>query len=256
MKDPKVVPDSLKSPINYKFILCIIVGVISIHLIINNLADEENSEFYSSIFSIINPLATGVMGITVGFRYGMTVIFTRAYVALGIGFVCAGIGEILYFLYDLIFEITPFPSFADVFFLSYYPFILAHLVINIRFFKTKFSTKTKIWLIGFPLLYSTMFFAFYQSDDALETALSMAFIIPDSIALALAVLGAIMFRQGLIGTAWFILLLGMISISSADIVYYQLESLGQYSLDHPVNIFWYVGYWIIFYALYKHKQIV
>ena len=256
MERPSIVPKNLSNAINYKIIIVIFTLVITTHLVINYGPGSENKELTSSIVSMINPMVAGVTSVIVGFRYSMTNVFTRAYVSLGIGLICAGIGEILYVLYDIVFNINPFPSFADVFFLAYYPFILAHLIINLRFFKLKYSKKIVMWLICFPIIYTSTFFTFYEYVDSFEMMVSMAYIIPDSIALALVVVGANLFRHGTIGAAWFILLIGMFFISSADFWYYHLESSEEYSLDHPVNILWYAGYWVVTYALLKHKMAI
>lgn len=256
MEEPTVVPEKISNPINYKILIIIIVAVTVTHFIINYGLDSENRNSLILLISIINPLVAGITSMIVGFRYGMTNVFTRSYVLLGIGFVCVAIGETLYFILDSVFGIDPFPSFADVFFLLFYPFVLAHLVINLKFFKPKYSKKIIFWFICFPTVYVLSFLIFYEHTDDIETMITIGYVVPSSISLTLAVVGANLFRQGIIGAAWSILLIGMISISSADVWYSYLETSDYYSLDHPVNILWYVGYWIVTYALLKHKTLL
>jgi hypothetical protein len=253
MEGPTTVPEKISNPINYKILIMITVVVSVIHFIINYGLDSENRDSLTQIISIINPLVAGITSMIVGFRYGMTNVFTRSYVLLGIGFLCVTIGETLYFIFDIVFDIDPFPSFADVFFLLFYPFVLAHLVINLKFFKPKYSKKIIFWLVCFPTVYALSFFTFYKHTDNIVTMITVGYVVPSSISLALAVVGANLFRQGIIGATWSILLIGMISISSADVWYSYLETSDSYSLDHPVNILWYAGYWIVTYALLKHK---
>jgi len=35
-----------------------------------------------------------------------------------------------------------------------------------------------------------------------------------------------------------------------------IEIVEGYDLTHPVNTLWYAGYWIVAYALLKHKKII
>jgi len=248
-----VVPEKISNPISYRVIIMIIVAVIIIHFIINYSLDSKERNFMILFITVTNPLVSGITSVFIGFRYSMTNVFTRAYVSLGIGLICVGIGELLYFFYDNVFGINPFPSFADVFFVMFYPFVLTHLIINLKFFKPKYSKKIIVWLTSFPFIYITTFSLFYEHTDNLETAITFGYVVPSSICLALAVVGTNLFRQGTIGAAWFILLIGMISISSADVWYSYLETSDHYSLEHPVNILWYAGYWVVTYALIKHK---
>jgi hypothetical protein len=74
--------------------------------------------------------------------------------------------------------------------------------------------------------------------------------------LALALLGAIVFRGGSLGIVWILLLLGVLVTSIGDIWYFYLELFDGYGSGHPVELLWYAGYWIIFYALYKHRKII
>ncbi|QLH09294.1 hypothetical protein DSQ19_07255 [Candidatus Nitrosotenuis sp. DW1] len=71
--------------------------------------------------------------------------------------------------------------------------------------------------------------------------------------LSITAYGASLFRGGFVATAWFVLLVGLIINTGADVWYYQLESLDQYNLKSPVNVLWFIGYWIVTYSLYKTK---
>jgi len=80
------------------------------------------------------------------------------------------------------------------------------------------------------------------------------FTIGSAITLAFAILGAKIFKEGALGTVWFLLVIGILVNTIGDVWYYHLEIFGQYDLMHPVNIFWYSSYWLMVYALYRHKK--
>lgn len=252
---PEIVPDKLDNPINYKIIALIVACVISTHIIVNFGLTESNDEIISYV-SIVNPLAAGIMSIIVSFRYSGTIIFQRSYLSLGIGYLAVAIGEVTYYIYDMIFNETSFPSVADGFFLAFYPLTTIHLLMNIRFFAPKRpKTATLSWLIVIPLIITFTFVVLYNNSEInLDFIISMMYVIPAGISLSLTIYSTSIFRQGLIGKTWTILLFGILSITFADLWYYYLEATESFDLQQPVNVFWYIGYWIVFYALYKHKQ--
>lgn len=55
-----------------------------------------------------------------------------AWLLIGAGFLQSAIGDGLWTLYEAVWEIEPFPSYADVFYLAFYPLIAAGLVTLVR----------------------------------------------------------------------------------------------------------------------------
>ncbi|WP_268543589.1 histidine kinase [Candidatus Nitrosotenuis cloacae] len=254
---PEVVPDKIDSPISLKIITLIIASAISFHFGGYFFLGSEDFELATSIFSIASPLITGIAAATIATRYIFSKIFFRAYLCLAIAYVCAGIGEILFILYDYVLGEPAFPSVADLFFIPFYPLVLVHLVLNISFFRTKFNPKTIIWMSTLPIAIMILYLnlAWGTERDA-QFFLSIYYIAVSSIALTMTIYGASVFRQGVLGKAWLLLLFGIIPFSAADLIYYYIETEYGYTLDHPVNLLWYAGYWIVIYALYKHKKIL
>lgn len=254
-EEPSIVPDKLDTKIDFRIIIAILGGVILTHFVINYGIDDPDDHIVSLV-SIINPLSAGIIGIIVSHRYASGKVFQRAYLALGIGYLANSAGEFLYYTYDVIFNEIPFPSIADGFFLSFYPLIITHLILNIRFFAPKKPKITTLsWIVTIPLAITFSFVVIYGTDNIdVEFVVSMAYIVFTTSSLSLTIYGTSIFRQGLIGKAWLILLFGVLATTFADVWYFYLEAFEEYSLEHPINIFWYAGYWIVFYALYKHRQ--
>ena len=82
------------------------------------------------------------------------------------------------------------------------------------------------------------------------------FVLAASVTLSFAVYGASIFRKGMLGVAWLILVIGVLINSVADLWYYQLEIYGLYFDNHPVTILWFSSNMIMVYALYKHQKII
>ncbi len=77
-----------------------------------------------------------------------------------------------------------------------------------------------------------------------------------SITLPLAGFEALVFRGGLLGAVWALLLFGVLVFTIADVWHYYLEVVGEHHLLHPVNLFWHISDWIVIYALYKHSKAI
>ncbi len=256
--EPEKVPEKLQSPVNFKIIALIISVTIAFHIFISNI-DESTSDEIISVVSFVNPLSVAIASFFIARRYLGTQIFGRAYTALGFAYLSVFFAEVTYLVYDLFLGLDPYPSIADVFFFALYPLTLVHLILNIRFFNVKSNVLTKIWMVAIPIGILTIYsiFAFEEIGEAnFDFYYGMIFIAGASATLVFAILGAKIFREGILGVAWLLLVIGILGLTIGDVWYYYLETFGEYDLQHPVNLFWYAGYWIIVYALIKHKNII
>lgn len=259
MKDIDVVPDKLQSPINLKIIAMIGVSAVFFHLLINYGLSPDISEPVVLLFSMINPLITSAVAFVVAFRYKDALVFGKAYLSLAVGYLAIFLGELTYAIYESVLKIEPYPSIADAFFFIQYPLILIHLILNIRFFTPVIKKFTKIVISGIPILVVLSYIVLnIINEETLEINFDfiygLFFVAFSSITLTFAVLGALTFRGGVLGKAWLLLLIGILCNTIGDTWYYNLEIFEQYDLTHPVNLFWYVGFWIMIYSLYKHRK--
>ena len=93
-----------------------------------------------------------------------------------------------------------------------------------------------------------------SDDNGFDFFYGVAFVAATSTVLGLSIHTFRIFKGGLIGTAWLVLVFGIILLVAGDTWYYYIEVYETYSIDDPVNLFWYAGYLIILYSLYKHKK--
>lgn len=256
---PEVVPEKVKSTYDYKAFLGIAILVISFHVSINYFVSGDNADTAVSIFSMFVPLSLAIIGFSVVKKYKGTQIFGRAYLALSLGYLSIFFAEVTYAVYDIVYDIEPYPSIADVFFFLLYPLLLTYLFINIKFFAPNLGRNSKLWIILMPLIvllgYSILSTTIGEiSVLEFDFYYGIVFVYAATLTLAVAVVGASIFRQGAIGMAWLILVIGILLNNIGDIWYYNLELFGGYDLVHPVNMFWYSGYIVVIYALLKHKK--
>jgi len=243
--------------INYKILILIIAGIIAFQSFLIYFGESELSDDLSSAAAIVGTLATSIASFVIAKRYKGSKIFGKAYFSLGIAYFSVFLAEITYLIYEKFLGLDPYPSIADVFFFSLYPFALIHLILNIRFFNPDFSLLTKIWLLLFPIfviiIYTYFSLQIFEEPD-FDFYYGIIFVSGSSVTMAFALLAAKIFRKGTLGAAWLLLVLGILLNTTGDVWYYSLEVLGEYTLEHPVNLFWQGSYWIIIYALYKHKN--
>ena len=252
MNEDEVVPEKLGSPINYKIIALVAALVIGFHITVN-VIKESDALVYG--FSMIIPASISVFSFITAQRYAGTLVYARAYKMLGIAFIGIFLGEFTYFVYEQILVLDPYPSIADVFFYLFYPMVALYLIINIRFFSSKIDKLGLLTLLGIPLVITLAYLFLTMSDEnGFDFFYGVAFVAATSTTLGLSIHTFRIFKGGLIGTSWLTLVIGIIFLVAGDTWYYYIEVYESYSLDDPVNLFWYSGYLLILYSLYQHKK--
>ena len=248
-----------KSGLNYK-VLLLIAGLAVIYQTFNYILPEKEGELSPIDFVVLVAVVVcAIASFLVSRRYDRSAVFGQAYLALGIGFTAYAIGEIIWDYYIGVLKIYPYPSIADIFFFAQYPFIIFHLIRNIKFFRRKINKVTKIWLAAIPvalvLLYS--YFTFQHEGYSLfDYYYGLPFVAASATSLSFAVLGIQVFRQSLLANVWSLLAVGIFLNTLGDMNYYYLEIFGLYTRTHFVNVLWFVAPLIITYSLYRHYKII
>jgi len=256
---PEIVPEKLQSSINPRILLLILGIVASFQLYLYvAFPNPDDASHLVDVISVINPLISSIAAFFVVKRYWGSRIFGKSYLALAIGFTMNFVGETVYGVYDVLGYDTTFTA-ADLFFYAFYPLIMAHLILNIKFFKPKIGILTKSWVIAIPIVITLIYsmISFQKEGEAnFGFYTGLIYVILGSSILSGTMLGARIFRQGALGVTWLVLLIGVILLTFGDVWYSYLDTFDQYTLTHPVNLFWYSGYMIVTYALYKHQKTI
>jgi len=250
--EPDIVPDKLSSPVNYKVLVIIGALVIGFHIFVNTF---EESDMFVYGFSMIIPATVSIFAFITAKRYTGARVYSKAYTMLGVAFLLMFCAEFTYYVYEQILEIEPYPSIADVFFFGFYPMLIIYLIINIRFFEPKITTIGWISIITVPIMITSGYVALTISDfGSFDFFYGIIFVSAASATLGLSINTAKIFRGGLIGTAWLVLVIGIMINAIGDTWYYYNEINHAYTLEDPVNLCWYSAYLLILYSLYKHKK--
>jgi len=258
MKEPEIVPDNISNPINSS----IIIGILAVGsgiFVAMYLISEDDAGMLAFILSVT--IATGVTVFAfIVSKQNETGILAKAYFSLGLGFGSYVIAELLYYTFDLVLGIEAYPSVADLFFFALYPFVLGHLLLNIRFFHTGYTNLQKVWIPAIPvfalIVYVIMSMGVPDAELNFDFYYGFIFVAGASTTLSFTIVGALIFRQGALGVVWLLLVMGLMINAAGDVWYYHLEIFGQYYDAHPVTVVWFVANLFMIYALYKHLKII
>jgi len=235
--------------------------VLTIILYVYSLNSVDNPDAFeiTDILYAFGALVCGIYSIIVSLKYRGSEILGKTYFALGLGFLMLFVGDLTLNYYEIVLEIDPYPSLADVFYLAYMPLAIFYLVVNIRHFKKKIDNVTILGLsvlsVSIILLYSAL--SFEEMDEFnFDFYFGLLYVIPSSVMLSLSILGALVFRSSILGIPWLLIATGITIFTIADVWYYYLELFEIYDGTHPVNSLWTFAFMVIVYALYKHKKIL
>ena len=199
-----------------------------------------------SLFYEVIGLA-GVAGIVLGVRLNRPVRRAPWYL-LALGVLLLVLGDVLWVTYDLM-GISPFPSVADVLYLSGYPFLAVGLLWlrrpatrtqdHARVVETAIITAGVVVLAWEPLIEP------YAADASLglvERAVSLAYPLADVLLVAVLVRMAVGVWSRT--PAYGLLVAAIASNLVADVIYAVMVLKGTYVSGHPVD-----AGWIVFYVL-------
>ncbi len=202
----------------------------------------------------------GICSIIVAKKYRGSEMLGKAYLFLGLGFLSWFFADVGYYYQQFVLDIDPWPSIFDIGFFASYVFAILHLGLNTRYFRPKWSKEMKAVIIVIPILavgsFSMIAYDAWGEYDELmfDLVYSNLFIVGISITLAFAVVGASVFRNSVLKETWLLLALGIFLWTATDSVYFYLETIEEFTHNHPINSGWTAAFMVIIYALYKHTK--
>lgn len=254
-KEPDIVPDKLVTSIDYKIIAIIVASVLLFQITIAFVVDDPTIIVYVPSMAI--PLSVAILSFITARKYSKTLVYSKAFIVLGIGFMGLFFGEFTYLIYEQFLEQDPYPSIADVFFYLLYVMTILYLVLNIRFFAIKVGAIDKLLICIIPVSITVTYIISSSSwivESPFDFYYSVAFIGAISTTLGLSIYGVRIFQKGLMGVSWILLTVGILLFTIGDSWYYYLELFEGYDLTHPVLSLWYLGYLLSMYSLFHHRK--
>ena len=239
----------------YKFLLLISVGLVVFQISLNSQSEFFESNFVPHFLIVFMPLGVSAYSFIISKMYGGSRVFGRSYFALGVGYFANFLAELLY-VYYFDFLGQEVPIIADYLLFSFYPLLLTHLVINIRYFAEKLDFLQKTMLVSIPIIL-IMFYSFFvfvnPVEDISDFYYSLIFVFLSSLQMSFVIVGFSLFRQTVLFSSWLLLLLGICVGTFGDLIYHYGSLFDGEWVDNVLAL-WTGSNLVMIYALYKHQK--
>lgn len=165
------------------------------------------------------------------------------------------IAEQLWTVYESIYKIDPYPSLADFFWLASYGLLFLFFIMQLRPLRQLISKNIIIFSlaisIGFfiPSLLTT-----YETNSEIsefELAVTLSYPISETILLAPALIGLLLFFNGKGKIFWGAIVLGVLSNTVSDTFFLYLNTTDSYYTGHPIDTGYLVAYILFSFGIYN-----
>src|SRR3989344_2759295 len=189
------------------------------------------SNLAGNVLFLISPFMAVIAAISAVRTYQLSNNHGRIIALLSAGLLCWFIGEFIFFLFQFVWHIEPYPSIADIFYLAGYPLLFAGLIKEIRDHKVSWHNFNKLTLtfivlllllLSIIVLYFGVFLAYTAGDPVMSNLISTAYGIGDLILIvpSLFILKiALDYRGGKLYNSWMMILSALMLMLTGDILF-------------------------------------
>jgi hypothetical protein len=169
------------------------------------------------------------------------------------------VAEQIWMLYDLVYDIDPFPSTADSFYVAGYPLYFVFMLFYLKPMKKAISKKMLLFasLISIALVIPTLYFTIDVDSELneLDTVLAAIYPVADSIVLIPAMIGVTLFFKGEVNFLWMLMCLAIILNVVADTGFLIESQNDSYYTGSPLDILYLWAYALFSFGVYSHLKI-
>ena len=169
------------------------------------------------------------------------------------------IAETLWTVYELVYDVNPFPSLADIFFIIGYPLIFCFLMYYLKPVRKAASRNIVIGsiLVSIAILIPSIYmtYNFDPKVSLFENILATSYPVADSIILIPALVGVFLFFKGEVNLTWSLICLGIILQSVGDTSFQFATFTNTYYTGHPSDIVFLWSYLLFSFGVYDHIKI-
>lgn len=218
------------------------------------------NELGRNIVYLLAPLMAVAFSMYLSAIFGSSGKRARVFRLMVLGILFLFIGEFSYVYFDFITRTKPFPSLADVFYLTSYPFILLGIISEIlsvrpsikKLKKSSIILGALIFIVVFICVaYFGVFLAFDPNAPLVNNIISISYGVGDLIIIGEGILLYLLAkntRGGVISNFWLQILIGFIFILCGDILFAKfndLYSATDYFYKNTLDSFWILGYTVL-----------
>jgi len=240
-------------------LIVVLVSITSIYQLRPFLTDYEFSYISITSYAILPALVTFYASLLAIKLWKQNHLQAKAFVLFAIGAGCWFIAEQLWQLYDHVWDGSPFPSEADIFYIAAYPLMSAFLFISLK--PVIKSISRNVWLfaigIGVSFLIPSVLAAYddMTGEDAFPTIIALAYPVLGLFQIIPAVVGILYLTKKEVSISWMLILFGFITYAIADTFFLFAEIDGSYYDGHPVDMFWVYTFILVIFAFHIRLKI-
>lgn len=242
----------------HKFLLSSLLATGVIMLLANSLA-IGNRTLITDLLYIPVPAAVLVLSIIIASRFQTSGKHGKAWIVFVIFAASWFTAEQIWLVYELIYDIDPWPSVADFFYLLGYPLLFVFSLLYLQPLRKAISKKLVIssLLITTALLIPTFSLAYQtnSSENDFEVALAASYPVLDAIILCPALIGVSLFFKGEVNFLWSLIYIAMVLNVIADAGFLMLSMNDSYYTGHPIDLLYLWAYVLFAFGVYSHIRI-
>ena len=252
---------NLEKTASQKWLFYCFIGF-AIAIVFANQFGEETATIVANLLYL--PL-TGVwvaIAIALFARFRITGKHGKAWIFFLAAAVSFFIAETVWSVEEMILEIEPYPSTADVFYLLGYPLFFMFSIYYISPVKKAVTKKmivaSSLVAIGIftPTLYLSLSVGDLVTDiSLLEFLVGASYPVADAILIIPALIGLTLFFKGEVNFLWTLIFIGFLIMAAADTAFLSAVIEDSYFTGHPLEILFYWAYICFVFGAFNHYKI-
>ncbi len=257
-----------KNPIKKnQTVFFLIISLVGLTLIYQTRPLLDDSQF----IWISVPANHVLLGILLGFSVILTIKLykqkhfqSKAFLFFTLGTLCWFTAEIIWSVYDYIYNIDPFPSEADIFYIAAYPFFVIFLLISLQPIK-KLITKN-IWMFSILLSFAFLIPSFLaclnalnESEgglDSISKSIALSYPVMSAFQLVPAVIGILFMAKKEVGYSWMLMLFAFLIYFVSDTFYLFSQLDNSYYDGHPVDLMYLFSFVLLIFSLHNRTSLM
>ena len=215
---------------------------------------------------LATPALAGLAALSAGLtmrRYekGLGTRSGKIWLSFTVGILLWFFGETVWLVYTHWLNVEiPYPSAADVFYITGYFPLLTGLVLYVSYFKPAIHPRVISLIVALTLVSASVVVVFLlnplvtSSTSPLEWFVDLAYPLLDLSMLSVATLGLVIFVKGRLGPSWLFLAVGILLNVFADLLFSYATLTHSYYSGHPVDFLFLWGYGSFTLAFTLHRK--
>jgi hypothetical protein len=233
--------------------------LVPVSIIVANFFGKESAILIGNLGYVPITISLTVLTAFMVFKFRANSIYGIAWIMFLACTTSWMIAEHVWIVEELVLNVKPFPSSADMFYILGYGFLILFSIYYLKVVKNTISKKMILMSItaSVSLLIPSLYLTMFENSDVSGVAFFLAFVYPilDAIVLVPALLGIMMFFKGEISRMWTFFSLAIVSLAAGDTGFLLTQMNDSYYTGHPIEIFLMWSYVLFSFGVYSQYHV-